>query len=235
MSHRRGHTGARSARREQVCTRTLPRGGVAALAGILVVGALAAGSAHVRPTATAPAVRAALESAPPLAVAATVAILSLFLVPRAPLAAIVGLLLGPVVGTLAAMVGLVLGAVAAFGLGRLLGEPVLTRLLRDRPGLGRIARLQRWVVGHELLAVVYARLLPFVPFALVNYTFGATRVRLGVFAVGTAIGILPSTALYATAGATARELRSATFGTSALLSVGLLVVTAVTHLLVTRR
>jgi uncharacterized membrane protein YdjX (TVP38/TMEM64 family) len=59
-----------------------------------------------------------------------------------------------------------------------------------------------------------------VPFGLLNYGFGATRVRPGTFLAGTAVGILPSTFLYAVVGAAAADPTSPLFlGAGALTAV----------------
>ncbi len=59
--------------------------------------------------------------------------------------------------------------------------------------------------------MLYSRLIPVLPFGLLNYTFGATRVRLGAFVVGTALGILPNTVLNVLLGASVTDPTSPRF------------------------
>jgi uncharacterized membrane protein YdjX (TVP38/TMEM64 family) len=56
--------------------------------------------------------------------------------------------------------------------------------------------------------VLYVRLLPGLPFTLVNYAAGVTRVSLGAFAVGTALGGAPRAFAYAALGGSLDDLSS---------------------------
>ncbi len=125
------------------------------------------------------------------------------MVPRAAVALLAGVLFGPILGAGYTTIGAALGALVAFTLGRILGRDFVARLAR-----GRLERLDSWLAGHGVLAVAWTRLVPVVPFGLLNYGFGVTRVGTGRFALGTLLGILPSTLVYAWAGASAQHLRS---------------------------
>ncbi len=163
-----------------------------------------------------------------------IAALAVTLVPRAATAALAGLLLGPVTGTACALAGLVLGALAAFTIGRTLGRPAVARHLATRSEHSRVVRLQAWVERHGVLAVVYARLVPLLPFGVLNYGFSLTSVRARSFAAGTAIGIAPSTALYATAGASVTDPTSRVFLVSAALAGALLLLSLLARRFVVR-
>ncbi|MCW2609804.1 MAG: hypothetical protein JWM15_1050 [Cryptosporangiaceae bacterium] len=163
--------------------------------------------------------RAAVAGRPVLTVLG-IAVLAVLLFPRAGVAAVAGVVFGPWPATGYVLTGTLLGAAAAFGVGRVLGREYLDRLTVRHGGTGRLARLDGWLGRRALLAVVTARLLPVVPFGLLNYAFGATRVRPGTFLAGTAVGILPSTFLYAVVGAAASDPTSPLFlGAAALTAV----------------
>jgi uncharacterized membrane protein YdjX (TVP38/TMEM64 family) len=147
----------------------------------------------------------------PLAAVLAVATMALLLFPRAGVAVLAGLLFGPVPATVYAVLGTLLGATIAFGIGRALGRPFLTARSDARSERHRLVRLQRWLDQHGVLAVVYARIVPVLPFGLLNYSFGATRVSLRSFVAGTAAGIAPSTAVYAVLGASATDPGSPAF------------------------
>lgn len=151
----------------------------------------------------------------PVAAVAVAVLAAILLVPRAVPAILAGLLMPPAVAVLCALVGTVAGATVAFGLGRALGRPYLAGRTARASESGRVARLvarlERWLDGHGLKAVVYARFLPVFPFGLLSYVFGASRVRPGAFIVGTALGIAPSTTAYVLAGAASGEPGSAAF------------------------
>jgi uncharacterized membrane protein YdjX (TVP38/TMEM64 family) len=147
------------------------------------------------------------------------------MVPRAAVALLAGAVFGPLPGAAYVLVGSVLGALAAFGLGRLLGRDGVSRLAR-----GRLAGFDAWLADHGTLAVAWSRLLPVVPFGLLNYGFGVTAVRPARFAAGTALGILPSTLAYAWAGGSAHRLDSP----AVLVSAGAAAVLAVAGLVAAR-
>jgi uncharacterized membrane protein YdjX (TVP38/TMEM64 family) len=148
-------------------------------------------------------------------------LLGLALFPRAAYAVLAGLLFGPVLGTACAMAGQLLGSGAAFGLSRLLGrDAVASAVLR-----------RRWLDQPRLFTVVWARLLPIIPYGLVNYGFGLTSVRPATFVLGTALGILPSTIAYAALGDSVGDPNSPVF----VGAVAFTVVSVLVALLLRRR
>jgi uncharacterized membrane protein YdjX (TVP38/TMEM64 family) len=147
----------------------------------------------------------------PVAAVLAVATLALLLFPRAGVAVLAGLLFGPVPATFYTVVGTVLGASIAFGVGRTLGRPFLTSITAGKPAEHRLVRLQGWLDRRGFMAVVYARIVPVLPFGLLNYSFGATRVSLRSFVLGTSVAILPTTAVYAALGASATHPGSPQF------------------------
>ncbi len=117
-----------------------------------------------------------------------------------------GAVFGVAVGVLVVMAGATLGALVAFYLARLLGREGVHRLTWVRADRFD-ARLER----HGLLAVLVARLVPVVPFTAVNYLAGLTGLGVRVFVVGTVLGILPATTMYAVLGAYGSEPGSLPF------------------------
>jgi uncharacterized membrane protein YdjX (TVP38/TMEM64 family) len=134
-------------------------------------------------------VRDALDGlgwAGPLAFVAVSAGLSVALFPGPLLAGACGLLFGTAVGTPTAIVAATVGASAAFSISRRFGANAVDELSGHRMRV-----VQDWIARRGFLAVLYARILPAMPFNLVNYAAGLTRVRLLVFAAATAIGCAP--------------------------------------------
>lgn len=131
----------------------------------------------------------------PLAMIATYALLTCAMVPGPVLAGASGLLFGTALGTLIAIVSATLGASAAF---------LIARGLAQRPYAALVTgRLRDWTQRIErrgFLAVLYARIAPGAPFALVSYAAGMTRVRLREFAAATMIGASPRAFAYAALG-----------------------------------
>jgi uncharacterized membrane protein YdjX (TVP38/TMEM64 family) len=123
------------------------------------------------------------------------ALLVAALVPRTLLALVGGALFGTVSGAFYVLVGVTAGAVLAFGIGRLLGRGFVSARLR-----GRLALVEAAVSRRGVWAVVICRLIPIVPFAISNYAFGTTAVRLRQLVAGTLLGALPATVAYAALG-----------------------------------
>ena len=105
-----------------------------------------------------------------------------------------GFLFGPWLGTAYAVAGATLGATVVF--------------LAARAGLAGLAARGgpvafRLAVGfreHGLNYLLVLRLIPIFPFWLVNLAAGALGLRLWVYLVGTFIGIIPVTFIYASLG-----------------------------------
>lgn len=154
------------------------------------------------------------------------AVLTVLLVPGSPLTVAAGVLFGPWVGTLLVVVGATAGATGAFLWGRRLGRAAIARLTGDR-----FDKVDGWLHDRGLLAVLYVRLVPLLPFNLLNPVAGVTGVTLRDFVVGTAVGIVPGTFAYAALGGTFDDPTSPLF----LGAVALLVVLAVGAPLVDRR
>ena len=88
------------------------------------------------------------------------------------------------------------GAAASFVIGRRLGREAVERLTG-----ARVADLDTALAHRGLLVVLGARLIPIVPFTLINYGAGLTAVRPRDYALGTAIGIIPGSVAYVALGA----------------------------------
>lgn len=148
----------------------------------------------------------------------------LVFVPATPLTIAGGFLFGPLLGTLYAL----LAAAASAGVGFLLTRHVLPDLAR-RYGGQRVARVLAGVEAEGWRLVAFVRLVPLLPFSLVNYGLGLTRLGFGAYLVTTAICMLPGTAAYAWLGdAGAAALGGE--GTVRLLLIGLAVVAALLFL-----
>lgn len=106
-----------------------------------------------------------------------------------------GLLFGVVQGTALAASGATLGAVTFFLAARTALRPLLARragplLDRLRPGMER----------NGFSYVLALRLVPVVPFWLINIAAALSGVKLSAFALATLLGIVPAGAVYASVG-----------------------------------
>ena len=94
-------------------------------------------------------------------------------------------------GTLFNWLGANVGASMAFALARLLGRDGLERILGGRAGA-----LDRVTENHGFRTLLTLRLIPVAPFNALNFAGGLTSMRWSSYAIATAIGILPGTAVY---------------------------------------
>lgn len=148
--------------------------------------------------------------APMLLFALAYGLATALLMPRPVLNLAAGALLGTVAGLVSALAGTVLGAALSFGLGRLLGQDALRRLMR-----GRWLRWgDRQLSQHGFRSTLVLRLLPGVPFALANYAASASTMSWAPFVAGTALGSTPLTAAYVVAGSQASTPASPAFITA---------------------
>ncbi len=121
-------------------------------------------------------------------VAATV----LFL-PGAVLTAGAGFAYGPLWGTLLVSPVSVVAATFAFLLGRTVARGWIARRTGGNP---RFAAIDEVVGESGFKIVLLLRLSPLVPFNLLNYALGLTRVSPRDYVVASALGMLPGTVLY---------------------------------------
>jgi len=133
--------------------------------------------------------------AAPLVFIVVSASLTCALFPGPILAGASGLLFGTALGFPVALTAATLGASCAFLISRHVGLSAVEQLAGPR-----VRRIRDWIARRGFVAVLYARIVPGMPFALVNYASGLTRLRLPVFAAATALGAAPRAFAYTALG-----------------------------------
>ncbi len=111
--------------------------------------------------------------------------------PASVLTLLGGAAFGLVHGVIWVTLGANLGANIAFRLSRTLGREALERVLA-----GRLEAFDRWTAAGGFQGLLVLRLLPVVPFSLLNFAAGLTPIPWPAFAGATALGILPGTLVY---------------------------------------
>jgi len=134
------------------------------------------------------AVRAAGLWAPAVFVLLQVAV-TVAPVPRTVFTVAAGLLFGSSTGLLLAVTATTVTAVLAFWLVRFATRRVVER----HAGWAAVAWVRERLARRGLLAVVSLRLIPVVPFSVMNYASGLSGVRFGAYLLGTVLGVLPGT------------------------------------------
>ncbi|HKS36719.1 MAG TPA: TVP38/TMEM64 family protein [Verrucomicrobiae bacterium] len=205
------------------------------IAGLAVVGAVLVASGQIHWRESFRKLFEWIESlgalGPVLFILVYVAACVLF-IPGSPLTLGAGIVFGVLRGTVFVMIGATLGATAAFLTGRYLARNwVATRIA----GNSRFKAIDDAVAREGWKIVGLMRLSPVLPFTLLNYAFGVTRVSLRDYFWASLIGMLPGTLMYVYAGSLLGDLgslgrthRSRTTAEWALYAAGLVATIAVT-------
>lgn len=114
--------------------------------------------------------------------------------PGALLTVAAALLFGFWKGLAATVLGATLGASGAFQIARTLGRGAVSRWLERRGEALR--RVDRSLAEHGATAVFLLRVLPVLPFNVLNYACGLTAIRFPSYALATVLGILPGSFTY---------------------------------------
>lgn len=144
------------------------------------------------------------------------AVLTVMLVPGSALTIAAGAIFGPIVGTLVSVAGALAGATAAFAIARRTARASLEQVQGERAG-----RVQQRLREHGLMSIIALRLVPLVPFNVLNYLAGASAIRARDYVAGTAIGIIPGAIAFATLGGSIGDPGSPAFIAAAALVVAL--------------
>ncbi|KAM7521571.1 hypothetical protein LguiA_011473 [Lonicera macranthoides] len=145
----------------------------------------------------------------PLALALAYIPLTILAVPASVLTLGGGYLFGLPVGFVADSVGATIGATAAFILGRTIGRTYVISKLNDYPKFNAVAiAIQR--SGFKI--VLLLRLVPLLPFTMINYLLSVTPVHLGEYVLGSWVGMMPLTLALVYIGTTLKNLSDVTHG-----------------------
>lgn len=157
-------------------------------------------------------------------------LLAMVVVPTSPLSFVAGLVFGWT-GAACAWMTMMAVASVSFALARNLAAARIRSAVLDSR---RLRLLVGFVDEQGWRIVLLVRVSGIVPFGVQNYVFGAMGMPFGQFIAATAIGVMPSILLAASAGiaghaaltGAADPLRLAIIGTSVLVSLVLIALTA---------
>jgi uncharacterized membrane protein YdjX (TVP38/TMEM64 family) len=125
------------------------------------------------------------------------------MLPASPMTVGAGYLFGWWPGVAVGSVASVVASAAAVQVGRTLGRPIAVRLAQVLP---RFHAISAAVEKHGFEVVALLRVTPLVPFPLLNYVLGLTRLSLARFALATVVGMFPGIVVYAYIGSRATEI-----------------------------
>lgn len=115
------------------------------------------------------------------------AIATLALLPSTPLNLSGGLFFGPWWGIIWTSLGAVVAAAIAFFFSRTIGRPAMEKRLAHR-----WQRMDAEIRRGGLFYMFAIRLIPVMPYGIVNFAAGLTSIRFRDFLVGTVLGTVPS-------------------------------------------
>jgi uncharacterized membrane protein YdjX (TVP38/TMEM64 family) len=138
----------------------------------------------------------------PIAYVATVTIATIALFPGWASMMIAGLLFGLWPGLLYALAGITAGAFGAFLAGRALGRSWVEKRMGENL---KLQALDEAVDAQSFYIICLTRFAIVLPFNLLNYAFGLTRVGAPTYVAATALGMLPAVLLYVYLGTLADD------------------------------
>jgi uncharacterized membrane protein YdjX (TVP38/TMEM64 family) len=163
--------------------------------------------------------------AAPIVFVAIYAVGTVFFMPGLLFTLAAGALFGAVWGAVYSLIGATAGATCAFLVARYLAS----EWVAERAG-GRLKQVIEGVEQEGWRFVAMTRLIPFIPFTLLNYALGVTRIPLSHYVVASFVCMAPGAAAYAYLGFAGRE--AATGGESLVekILIGLGVLAAIIFL-----
>lgn len=129
--------------------------------------------------------------------------LEVLAVPAVPLTMSAGALFGTVRGTAMVSFSATVAATIAFLIARFVARDKIKEIAGDNP---KFAAIDRAIGEDGFRVVALLRLSPLLPFALSNYLYGLTSVRLRPYVLASWLGMLPGTFAYVSAGTVGRTL-----------------------------
>ena len=154
------------------------------------------------------------------------AVLPAFFFPVAVLALAGGLLFGLLWGSIYTFLGAVLNCTAMFFLARYAGRRQVETLIQKKLSSQWQQRLRGLEGRTGFWLLIILRLIPAVPYNLINYAFGLTAMPYRVYILASALGIIPGTLAFINIGDKAMDITSPDFWIALALLGLLLLVTA---------
>ena len=153
-------------------------------------------------------------------------VLPAFFFPVAVLALAGGLVFGLWLGSLYTFIGAILNCTLMFFLARYAGRNQVEALIRKKLSPVWQERLQDLNSGGGFLLLIILRLIPAVPYNLINYAFGLSPMSYSTYILASILGIIPGTFAFINIGDKALDVTSPDFWMAIGLLALLLAVTS---------
>jgi len=125
-----------------------------------------------------------------------------------------GLAFGPAIGFLAIMAGAMIGTAATFFISRRMGRGFVEKRLK-----GRFKSLDEALERKGFATVLFFRVIPLVPYEVLNYASGLSKITFRDFCLATFLGLIPGAGISAFFGDSLTQPLSVKF----IVAVGALV------------
>lgn len=155
------------------------------------------------------------------------AILPIFFFPVPVLALAGGLSFGFVDGTIYTLIGAMVNSSLMFLLANILAKDMVSKYLEDKLPDKWWDRFQSADGKEGFLIVLICRLIPIMPYNVINYVAGLTKIRFSNYFLATLIGIFPGTVIFLNVGDKILDVKSPEFIMSIVFVVILTVVSVV--------
>lgn len=143
-------------------------------------------------------------------------LIPLTLFPDAVLAIASGTIFGVFWGTVYTMIGALCGASLSFFIARFLGREWVMKLVRHKAEW-----FDEGVEKQGFLIILIMRLVPLIPFDIISYGAGLSKIKYSDFMIGSMLGIIPGVVIYVNLGDKALDVHSPAFIISVALLIGL--------------
>lgn len=140
----------------------------------------------------------------------------LTLFPDAILAISAGTIFGVFWGSVYTMIGALCGAALSFSIARYLGRDWVMKLIHHKAQW-----FEEGVEKQGFLIILVLRLVPLIPFDIISYGAGLSKIKFKDFIVASLIGIIPGVVIYVNLGDKALDVHSPSFIISIALLIGL--------------
>lgn len=104
-----------------------------------------------------------------------------------------GILFGTVLGVLVSNIAVTLGACLAFLIARFFTRGMVDHWVKRNE---RLRKLDRWTTDQGTWILILNRLFPLLPFNLMNYAFGLTRIPFATYAFWSWLCMIPALVIY---------------------------------------
>lgn len=127
----------------------------------------------------------------------------LIIPPVAALSLTAGLVFGAVWGALYLMIGAMAGTTAAFLISRYFGRALIEKMLK-----GKFYDLDEKLAKNGFMAILFFRVIPLVPYEVLNYAGGLSRIKFREYSFATFLGLIPGVIISAFFGGSLGEIKS---------------------------